>query len=418
MDKRYEFWRSRRQREQIDRQLSHRRQRHVAADKKPTIPHFADIVAEDNLARVAQELACAGPDKAAGPDEAKFGELSLTELWDICRSLSNALRLAQYEPSARRIARIRKRDRGWRELSIRSIVHRIVSKAVYDAIYPAIEPVFLDHSYGFLHGRGPWDMLIALRRDVRTNGKILAINDIKKAFDFVPIRPVMEDLSRHVKDNDLMNLVLRILRGHPSDIREQADVGIDQGSALSPLLLNILLHHRLDVPLAGTSVPVVRRYADNLCLVATTELQGTSRMLEVEGLLHGIGMTAKYPVTALDLTVQTAEQPELLGYQLGLDSAGELTFDPAQEAWASLAESLQEAYDSEQPTRHAQSAIAGWCAACGPALETTRIDVTVGAILSEAASYGFRSIKAETVRRDLQASLDRWRACNARCMAA
>jgi len=413
MDKRYDFWEGRRQREQISRQLWHLRQRrNDAAIVRREIPPFKEIVAPQNLAEVAKALTIAGPEKAAGPDEVKFSDLSVTERWDICRALSRELFSGRYEPSARRIVELRKRDGGKRPISIRSIAFRIVATVVYEAIHPAIEPAFVPHSYGFIHGRSAWDMLLAMRRDVRTVGKVICLNDVKKAFDFINITLALEDLGANTKDSDLINLVERILRGHHTDIREQADIGIDQGSALSPLILNVLLHHRLDVPL-GISVPVAHRYADNLGLVATTELEAQERMQQVGGLLNRIGMELKHPVAPVDLRVPSEQSLELLGYQLGLGQTGELTFSLGATAWKSLVESWAEAYDTDNPTEIAKSAAVGWCNACGPVLENTQYVSITDQILSVAAEYGFRTIEAEHCRRALQGAHSRWQALQA-----
>ena len=316
-----------------------------------------------------------------------------------------------YEPSIRRVVEREKRGGGTRPISIRSIVHRIVTTAVYEALYPVIEPVFVAHSYGFLHGRSAWDMLLAIRRDVHRFGKSLVINDMAKAFDNVNPNLAMEDINRHVTDKCLRALIERILRGNPLDIREQAEIGTDQGSSLSPLILNILLHYRLDVPLMGTSDPVVHRYADNLATVAATALQGQERMQQVEGLLTKIGMQLKYPIEAVELTAtSTVKPPELLGYQLKLDQAEKLIFGLADTARESLAEALQEAHETENPADHARAAVIGWCGACGPALEVERYDSIIGTVLSMTAEYGFRGIATEDCRRALQSSFGRWQA--------
>ena len=72
---------------------------------------------------------------------------------------------------------------------------------------------------------------------------VVAQDDIANAFDHVPIEYVMEVFRRHIDDPGLLNIANKVLRGHHT---EQHTVGIDQGSALSPLALNVALHHALD----------------------------------------------------------------------------------------------------------------------------------------------------------------------------
>lgn len=405
----YEFWQRRREYHRLLQQLSQFDEGRGGAVANAEIPPLAEIAETSRLAHVAEMLAEIGPDKAPGPDQCRFRDLSIPELWDICRDLSAAILAGDYQPSSSRVIKRGKRDGGTRSLSLRSIVYRIVTTAIYWAIYPAIERVFLPQSYGFRRNRSVWDMLVAIRQDVRTNGHFIVINDIRKAFDFVNPDLAMEDLNRHINEERLRELIRRILGGHPQDVREQAGQGVDQGSPLSPLVLNVLLHHRLDVPLLGTSDPAVRRYADNLCTIAATALQGQERMLHEGELLGTIGMTLKYPVDAMDLSRHKSQQPiELLGYQLTRTQKGELSYGIADSSWESLRESLDEAYDEEDPTAHAQAAMVGWCDACGPALERQRYNTVIDRMLSTAGELGFREISPEPPRRALQGSLDRW----------
>ena len=90
----------------------------------------------------------------------------------------------------------------------------------------------------------------------------LAVDDVRKAFDNVPIAPLMETFAEHINDPSLLQLVETILRG--GEDRGRA-VGIPQGNPLSPLALNVMLHHAHDLPLeADANFPPLFRYADNL----------------------------------------------------------------------------------------------------------------------------------------------------------
>ena len=101
---------------------------------------------------------------------------------------------------------------------------------------------------------------------------VIAQDDIVNAFDNVPIDLVMGVFAQHVDDPELHIVGNKILRGHQD---EQREVGIDQGSALSPLALNVVLHHVLDVPFSENAAhPPWLRYADNIVYLCQSVHEG------------------------------------------------------------------------------------------------------------------------------------------------
>jgi retron-type reverse transcriptase len=88
---------------------------------------------------------------------------------------------------------------GHRTLSIRSLIDRVVSAAIYRALLPVFERLFLDGSHGFRPRRSPLTLLAALEAMmIHTGRTVLAQDDVKKAFDFVVIADVMENLREHI----------------------------------------------------------------------------------------------------------------------------------------------------------------------------------------------------------------------------
>ncbi len=101
-----------------------------------------------------------------------------------------------------------------------------------------------------------------------------------------------------------------VLRGPHSERRQ---IGIDQGSAYSPIALNSLLHSRLDVPFsAGAANPPWLRYADNLLYACQVVSEGSSALASAAELLANAGMTLKSESTRVADLRQVGT--EILGF--------------------------------------------------------------------------------------------------------
>ncbi len=110
-----------------------------------------------------------------------------------------------------------------------------------EAIGPLVDESFsvCSCSYGYRKWLSMSHMLVkidwlATERDQTAN----AIDDIHQAFDFVPIEPLIDLVRRQVPDRQPQNLRERLVRGSEGN---QHTVGIDQGTPLRPLMLNLLL---------------------------------------------------------------------------------------------------------------------------------------------------------------------------------
>src|SRR5262249_52560645 len=173
---------------------------------------------------------------------------------------------------------------GGRRLKIGTVADRVVGKALHEAWWPFWESRFLDCSYGFRAGRSTWMMLAKLEEQMgRQTRSALAIDDVRKAFDNVPIDEVVGLHAEALADLDQegftdeekkksIELVEAVLRGHD----EKRSRGIDQGGPYSPTALNVLLNHHLDAPMTehAKSKPLWHRYADNLVYLCGSVTEG------------------------------------------------------------------------------------------------------------------------------------------------
>lgn len=164
-------------------------------------------------------------------------------------SLIVRIRRGTYHPQAARITEIPKEDGSKRPLALSCIEDKLVQLAVSDFLSSVYEPLFLPCSYGFRPGLNCHAALKALQQQTfrNWNGAVVEI-DIRKYFNTIPHTELMNLLRKKTSDRRFLRLVevsitAPVIRGKEISENEQ---GCPQGSALSPILANIYLHHVID----------------------------------------------------------------------------------------------------------------------------------------------------------------------------
>src|SRR5437870_2573450 len=91
---------------------------------------------------------------------------------------------------------------------------------------------------------------------------VLAIDDVKDAFDHVRLGDLMENHRRYLENATLLGLIEVVLRCGSNPNRKE---GIEQGNPYSPTALNIYMHCVHDLGFDRDRIhPPWLRYADNL----------------------------------------------------------------------------------------------------------------------------------------------------------
>ena len=388
------------------RQQRSRARRRAEASPTRGISSVQKIAHPENLIEVYNDLKRKAG-HAAGLDGVTYDQLSRREVAGIMRNLSKEILDGTYEPSRARHIKILKSDgRSYRTLKIRSITYRVVAKALADALTPFFDRMFLSGSHGFRPRRSPMSMLIAMERIVSEQERfVVAQDDIKQAFDDVSIKHVMTLHRRYIQNPGLLNLIEVILLGHRSEHRT---IGIDQGSAYSPLTLNVSLHHVLDFPFSEDAAnPPWLRYADNLVYLTRSVSEGLAATRQAQDLLTPIGMTPKDtdgPPTDLR---QKGQPVEILGFYIRWNK-GHLRYGLGEKAWESLAQGLLKAHKASNPPLMAEQVTRSWIAAGGPAFEGRKENPLLSRILWIAHKAGFREIPWEWLKAHVQSARDRW----------
>jgi retron-type reverse transcriptase len=393
-------------------------QRWAASHRRKPRPHWGrkweksvepsiDWVADHEVLLAAYDQLRAEGGQSPGPDGLTYRQLSRSEAADLLRTVAKAIQQGSYRPGPGRQVRVPKPAGGYRVLTIRSILDRVVSKALNDALTPFFEKIFRNGSYGFRPKRSPWHLLADLERDVIEHDRnVLVVDDVRKAFDNLPIVDVMTDHHAHLKDLALLALIEVVLRGSDGTGRI---VGIDQGSPYSPLALNLRMHYLHDVGISESSTsPLWYRFADNLAYLCHNEPEGQEVLEQVRRRLKAGGLDLKgedgEPVDLRDGKTQ------LLGFTITRQE-DRLAFRPGKKAFNSLYQSLVQAHEEHESPRHAKQAITGWLAFLGPTFESCADSDLIHTVLRGAAKLGFREVgNTKSLKAIWKDGWERWQA--------
>ena len=150
-----------------------------------------------------------------------------------------------------------------RLLGIPTVTDRLLQQAVSQVMAPSFELEFSEHSYGFRPNRNAHQAVHQAQKNIHEGYDHIVDIDLKNFFDEVDHRLLLQLVYRKVKCPCTLRLIRKWLRA-PIVIKGRLvkrRKGVPQGSPLSPLLSNIILH-ALDRELEKQGHRFVR-YADD-----------------------------------------------------------------------------------------------------------------------------------------------------------
>jgi RNA-directed DNA polymerase len=153
-----------------------------------------------------------------------------------------------------------------RLLGIPTVTDRLLQQAVNQVISPKFEVEFKANSFGFRPGRNAHQAVQQAQKYINEGYQHIVDIDLKSFFDEVDHCLLLELIYRKVKCPIVMRLIRKWLRA-PIMINGKLckrRKGVPQGSPLSPLLSNIILHE-LDQELESKGLRYVR-YADDFSI--------------------------------------------------------------------------------------------------------------------------------------------------------
>jgi RNA-directed DNA polymerase len=215
---------------------------------------------------------------AAGIDNLQSDELRQF-LHTHYQSLCHQILEGTYRPKPVRKVEIPKPQGGVRMLGIPTVTDRMLQQAIHQVLSPVYEEQFDKNSFGFRPGRNAQQAVETAKEYINAGYDRIIELDMEKFFDTVNHQKLMALLSNAVKDKRTLKLIHAYLR---SGIMEggmvsQRTEGTPQGSPLSPLLSNIMLHE-LDKELNKRGHKFVR-YADDCSIYVRSE-KSAQRVME------------------------------------------------------------------------------------------------------------------------------------------
>ncbi|MGH3848325.1 MAG: group II intron reverse transcriptase/maturase [Pseudonocardiaceae bacterium] len=240
----------------------------------------------DAFRRVKANKGGAGVD---GESIAEFEEDLSGNLYKLWNRLSSG----SYFPPPVRAVEIEKRDGGSRVLGVPTVADRVAQTVVRSYLEPSVEPVFHRDSYGYRPGRSAHQAIGVCRERCWRNDWVLDM-DIRKFFDTVSWDLTLKAVAHHTDRRWILLYVERWLKA-PLQLRDGTlvvrDRGTPQGSAISPLLANMMLHYAFDAWMARTfpAVPF-ERYCDDIVVHARSERQALQLRAMVAARLAECGL--------------------------------------------------------------------------------------------------------------------------------
>jgi len=207
---------------------------------------------------------------SAGVDhmpETKLSELLLIDK----EELTENVRTGKYLPQPILGVEIPKENGKMRLLGIPTVTDRMLQQAVLQIITARFEFEFSDNSFGFRPNKSLHQAVLKAQGYINEGFQYVVDIDLKTFFDEVDHSYLLQLLYRKIKCRETLRLIRKWLRA-PIQINGKLvkrRKGVPQGSPLSPLLSNIMLHE-LDRELERQGLRFVR-YADDFSIYTKTK---------------------------------------------------------------------------------------------------------------------------------------------------
>jgi RNA-directed DNA polymerase len=216
---------------------------------------------------------------APGIDGKAIDEVIAAGEESVINKLQRQLCEQSYQFSPVRLVEIPKPKGGTRPLGIATVEDRIVQTAMKIIIEPIFEAEFHDCSYGYRPKRNAKQASLAIREDLYQRAWGVIEIDFKSYFTSIPHEKLLGLISQKVADGSMLKLIKQTLKvGIMNEGKvEPTEIGVPQGSPISPLYSNIYLNvidqawHKRKYPdqLGAT----IHRYCDDAILVCRKSVQ-------------------------------------------------------------------------------------------------------------------------------------------------
>jgi group II intron reverse transcriptase/maturase len=276
---------------------------------------YDKVYREDILASAWGEVkANAG---AAGVDEQTIDVIEQSGVEGFLADIARELREGRYRAHAVRRVWIPKADGRERPLGIPTVRDRVVQAAAKLVLEPIFEAGFRDSSYGFRPRRDAHQAGEQIRQAVNQGMSWVVDADIEAFFDRISHAKLMELVERRVCDRRMLKLLRKWLKAGALEggVVTPTDQGVPQGSVISPLLANVVLHEldRLWEDHCRHLGQLVR-YCDDFVILCGTEGQAREGLRRVSLVLSRLGLTLHPTKTRVVFVGDGREGFDFLGF--------------------------------------------------------------------------------------------------------
>jgi group II intron reverse transcriptase/maturase len=198
-----------------------------------------------------------------------------------------------------------------RLLGIPTVIDRMLQQAVAQIIMPRFEYMFSEYSYGFRPQRNQHQAIQKSLAYIHSGLQDIVEIDLKGFFDEVEHVLLLEILYRTIKCRETMRLIRRWLRVPilQNGVLVKRRKGVPQGSPLSPLLSNIMLHE-LDMAMQQRNLKFVR-YADDFSIYCKNKAEAKKAGNEVYLFLKN---KLRLPINREKSGIRRPSNFKILGY--------------------------------------------------------------------------------------------------------